>query len=199
MNYADSIAHAERLLERSLELGALKYGEFTLSAGATTNFYFDGRLLTTDGEGVEILTALFLDILMRREIHYFGGPAVAAVPIIGGMVLGAHQKGYDLKGYFVRSEQKSYGLEKKIEGHLSPSDRVALWDDTLSTGSSLLDALDAVDAVPASVDLTLCIMDRHHGGTEKLKQRSVPLFNILSSNHEGRVVVDQSALREWFE
>ena len=59
MNYADAIAHAERLLERSLELGALQYGEFTLSAGATSNFYFDGRLLTTDGEGVEILTALF--------------------------------------------------------------------------------------------------------------------------------------------
>ncbi len=198
MNYADAIAHAERLLERSLELGALQYGEFTLSAGATSNFYFDGRLLTTDGEGVEILTALFLDILMRRDIHYFGGPAVAAVPIIGGMALAAHQKGYDLKGYFVRSDQKSYGLEKKIEGHLNPSERVALWDDTLSTGSSLLDALDAVNAVPASVDLTLCIIDRHHGGTEKLRDRSMPFFNILTSNAEGRVEVDRAALNKWF-
>ena len=134
MNSTEAIANAERLLQRSLELGALQYGEFKLSAGATTNFYFDGRLLTTDGESVEILTALFLDILMRRNIHHFGGPAVAAVPIIGGMVLAAHQNSYDLKGYFVRSEQKSYGLEKKIEGHLSPNDKVALWDDTLSTG-----------------------------------------------------------------
>ena len=199
MKYADAIAYAERLLERSLELGALQYGEFTLSAGSTTNFYFDGRLLTTDGEGVEILAALFLDILMRREIHYFGGPAVAAVPIIGGVVLAAHQRGYDLKGYFVRSEQKSYGLEKKIEGHLSSGDRVALWDDTLSTGSALLDALDAVAAVPANVDLTLCIMDRHHGGTEKLRERSMPLFNILASNSEGRVEVDTTILRAWFD
>ena len=31
MNYADAIARAERLLERALELGALRYGEFTLT------------------------------------------------------------------------------------------------------------------------------------------------------------------------
>ena len=199
MNSTEAIANAERLLQRSLELGALQYGEFKLSAGSTTNFYFDGRLLTTDGESVEILTALFLDILMRRNIHHFGGPAVAAVPIIGGMVLAAHQNSYDLKGYFVRSEQKSYGLEKKIEGHLSPNDKVALWDDTLSTGAALLDALDAVNAVPASVDSILCIMDRHHGGTEKLRKRSMPLFSILTSNAEGNVEVDTATLREWFE
>ena len=199
MNSTEAITNAERLLQRSLELGALQYGEFKLSAGATTNFYFDGRLLTTDGESVEILTALFLDILMRRDIHHFGGPAVAAVPIIGGMVLAAHQNSYDLKGYFVRSEQKSYGLEKKIEGHLSPNDKVALWDDTLSTGAALLDSLDAVNAVPARVDSMLCIMDRRHGGTEKLRQRSMPLFNILTSNAEGNVEVDTATLREWFE
>ena len=198
MNYTQVIARAERLLERSMELRALEYGEFTLSAGGTSKFYFDGRLLTTDGEGVEILSDIFLDILIRRDIHLFGGPAVAAVPIIGGMVLTARQKGYHLKGYFVRSEQKSHGMEKMIEGHLNPGDHVALWDDTLSTGASLLSAVDAVTAFPASVDLTLCVLDRHQGGTEKLLERSVPLFNILSSNTDGRVEVDKSALSEWF-
>ena len=93
MKYPEAIARAERLLERSIELQALEYGDFTLSSGAKSSYYFDGRLLTTDGESVEIIASLFLDVLGRRDVHRFGGPAVAAVPIIGGLALMAHSTG----------------------------------------------------------------------------------------------------------
>lgn len=199
MNYADAITRAERLLERALELGALRYGEFTLSSGTESSFYFDGRLLTTDGESVGIITDLFVNILMQRDIRRFGGPAVAAVPIIGGIVLSAHAKDYDVKGYFVRSEQKQHGMGKQIEGHITPGDRVAIWDDTISTGGSILDAADAVAALPADIDIALCILDRNQGGSDKLREHSIPLFNILASNPDGQVEVDTAALSEWFK
>ena len=199
MNYADAIARAERLLARALELGALRYGEFTLASGAKSTYYFDGRLLTTDGESVEILSSIFLEVLANRDIHRFGGPAVAAVPIIGGITLMAHTNGYDLKGYFVRSEQKQHGMGKQIEGHITLGDRVAIWDDTISTGGSLLDAADAVAALPTDIDIALCVLDRNQGGSDKLRDRSIPLFNILTSNSEGRVEVDSAAIGKWFD
>lgn len=199
MKSAEAIAKAERLLERALELNALRYGEFTLTSGGKTSYYFDGRLLTTDGEGVAILSELFVDILMRRDIHRFGGPAVAAVPIIGGIALAAYEKGFDIKGYFVRSEQKQYGMGKQIEGHLSPDERVAVWDDTINTGGSIIDAAEAVSALPAKVDLALCILDRKQGGGEKLTGKGIPVFNILSTNSEGQIRVETDSLRNWFE
>ena len=199
MHYAEAIASAERLLERSIQLGALEYGEFTLASGATSSYYFDGRLLTTDGESVEVVAGMFLHVLSRRRIHRFGGPAVAAVPIIGGMALMAHMKGYDLKGYFVRSEAKKYGMGKMVEGHIAVGDRVAVWDDAISTGGSLFNAIDAVTAVPAHIEVALTILNRNQGGSEKLKDRSIPLFSILSSNSDGVVEVDQATLREWFD
>ena len=199
MKYTEAIAHAERLLERSIELQALEYGDFTLSSGAKSSYYFDGRLLTTDGESVEIIASLFLDILGRRDIHRFGGPAVAAVPIIGGLALMAHSRGYDLKGYFVRSEAKTHGTGKLIEGHIAPHKKVAVWDDAISTGGSLFGAIDAISELPAEIDLVFTILDRNQGGSDRLKERSLPLFSILSSNAEGRVVVDHGSLREWFE
>ena len=137
-------------------------------------------------------------MLENRNIHYFGGPAVAAVPIIGGIALMAHTNGYDLKGYFVRSEQKQHGMGKQIEGHITPGDRVAIWDDTISTGGSLLDAVDAVAALPTNIDIALCILDRNQGGSDKLRARDIPLFNILTSNSEGRVEVDSDTLAKWF-
>ena len=199
MNYAEAIASAERLLERSLELGALQYGEFTLTSGAKSSYYFDGRLLTTDGESVGIVADVFVALLMRRDIHRFGGPAVAAVPLIGGITLSAFQKDYDIKRYFVRSDQKQHGMGKQIEGHIEPGDRIAIWDDTISTGGSLLDAADAVTALPAEIDVALCILDRNQGGNLKLKDRSIPLFSILSSNSQGRVEVDKATLNAWFD
>ncbi len=194
-----AIASAERLLERALELRALRYGDFTLTSGAKSGYYFDGRLLTTDGESVEIIASLFVELMMRRGINRFGGPAVAAVPIIGGITLLAFQKKYDIKGYFVRSEQKQHGMGKRIEGHIGPDDQVAIWDDTISTGASLLDAVDAVTAVPAEIDFALCILDRNEGGSEKLRERMIPVFNILISNSDGRIEVDAAALRAWFD
>ena len=199
MNYADAIARAKRLMARALDLGALRYGEFTLASGAKSTYYFDGRLLTTDGESVEIIASIFLEVLANRDIHRFGGPAVAAVPIIGGITLMAHTNGYDLKGYFVRSEQKQHGMGKQIEGHITPGDRVAIWDDTISTGGSLLDAADAIAALPTDIALALCVLDRNQGGSDKLRDHSIPLFNILTSNSEGRVEVDKAAIGKWFD
>ena len=199
MRYTEAIANAERLLERSLELGALQYGEFTLASGAQSSYYFDGRLLTTDGESVELIARLFLEVLMSHDIHRFGGPAVAAVPMVGGMALLAHTKGYDLKGYFVRSEAKQHGMGKMIEGHISPGDTVAVWDDAVSTGGSLFNAIDAVSALPVHIEVAMTILDRNQGGGEKLKDRSIPLFNIFSSNSTGQVEVDSATLGRWFQ
>ncbi len=198
MNYDEAITRSQRLLERAIELEALQFGDFTLSSGGKSKYYFDGRLLTTDGESVEILSSLFLDVLMARDIHRFGGPAVAAVPIIGGIALAAHYRGYDLKGYFVRPEAKQHGMGKQIEGHIAQGDRVAIWDDSISTGGSLLQAVDAVIELPAEIDLAFCILDRNQGGGDKLRSRSIPLFNILAGNSEGRVEVDEAELKQWF-
>ena len=73
-----AIASAERLLGRALKLGALRYGEFTLASGAKSSYYFDGRLLTTDGESVEIVADMFVDLLIRAATSI--GSAVPPSP-----------------------------------------------------------------------------------------------------------------------
>ena len=45
-NPIKEMSDIERLLEVAIERKALQFGEFELSSGVTTNYYFDGRLLT---------------------------------------------------------------------------------------------------------------------------------------------------------
>ena len=198
MHSSEAIKQATRLLERAEELDALKYGEFTLASGKSSRFYFDGRLISMDPESVSIVSDLFLDIMANRGMKIFGGPAVGAVPMVGAVALRAHQRGEQLTGYFVRSEQKQHGMGKLIEGNISAGDSVAVYDDTISTGGSLLDAVEAVQELPANVELALCILDRKQGGTDHLQKLGVPVFNILIRTPSDTVEVDQAALQNWF-
>ena len=192
-----AIARAERLLERSEDVGALRYGDFTLTSGAKSSFYFDGRLLSTDPESVSIITEVMLDLIEAQEIDSFGGPAVGAVPIVGSVMMGAYNREMRLRGFFVRSEAKQHGMGKQLEGHLRAGDRAAVYDDTISTAGSLLNTVDAVTGEGASVRLAACVLHRHEPGSERLDDRGIPVFNMLTVSQDGRVEVDYVAIREW--
>ncbi len=57
----------DRLLELALERGAIKYGDFTLTSGKKSRYYFDGRLLSLDPEGAHLIAEALN--LTRAEVH----------------------------------------------------------------------------------------------------------------------------------
>lgn len=199
MRADDVIALAERLLERATELDAVKYGEFKLTWGGTSSFYFDGRLLSTDPEGVHIISTVMLEVVERRGVTAFGGPAVGAVPVIGGMMLAAHGADMPLHGFYVRSERKAHGTGKRVEGHLGAGDTAALYDDTISTGGSVVDSMAAIDEVGATTALIACILRRNEPGQERLAETGVAIFNLFRVSDEQRIVVDHDTIRRWFD
>ena len=180
---------AERLYERALELDSLKFGEFTLSSGQKSTYYFDGRMLSTDPEGADLISQAFLSAIVDAGAEAFGGPTVAAVPIVGALALRARLDGKDLAGFFVRPEAKEHGACRQIEGNLKPGMKVAAFDDTVSTGWGLLAAIDAVEAFGCEVVLVLAVLDRHQGGGDELERRGIPFFKLWESTPEGKVTV----------
>ena len=59
----------ERLLELALERGALKYGDFTLSSGKKSTYYFDGRILSLDPEGAVLIGRALLPLVPSLPAH----------------------------------------------------------------------------------------------------------------------------------
>ena len=198
MRTDEVIAQADRLLQRAEEVNALRFGDFTLTSGKKSNFYFDGRLLSTDPESVHIITSVMLEILVKRDIHVFGGPAVGAVPIVGSMMLAAHTRRTDMRGFFVRSEAKSHGMGKQIEGHLRPNDEVAIYDDTVSTGGSIISTIEATREYGADVSCVMCVLHRHEPKSKRINQMGIDTFNILKISHGGKIEVDRETIAQWF-
>ena len=180
---------ATQLYERALELNSLKFGDFVLSSGQKSTYYFDGRLLSTDPEGADLISRAFGIAMDQAEVDAFGGPSVAAVPIVGSLALRSKLEGKNRTGFFVRPEQKDHGAGKQIEGNLKAGMRVAAFDDTISTGGSLFPAIDAVEAVGCDVVLVMAILDRHQGGGDEILRRGIPFFRLWESTPEGKIKI----------
>ena len=174
-----SMSDAQRLLELSERLGALQYGEFTLSSGAKSHYYFDGRLVTLDAEGAYLVGRAFGEAL--------AGPALAAVPMITAISVASYLEGSPVPGLIVRSERKAYGTGRLIEGSVREGMSVAVVDDTCNQGGSLLHAIDAVEAAGCRVVKVLCVLDRNEGGSRAIRERGYDLFSLFEVDENGRI------------
>ena len=179
----------ERLLELALERGALKYGDFTLSSGKKSTYYFDGRILSLDPEGAVLIGRALLPLVRESGADAVGGPTLAADPVVTAVALISQLEGQGIPAFIVRKETKEHGTGQLIEGGLKPGSRVAIVDDTCTTGGSLIHAIDAAEAAGCTVVKVLALLDRREGGTEEMQKRGYDFTALMAANSEGQIEV----------
>jgi len=178
----------ELVLKRAEELGALQYGEFTLSSGAKSAYYFDGRVLSLDSEGVALLANQLLSIVIQFEAGAIGGPTIGADAIVGATLGFASDAGVSITGFLVRSEAKDHGTQKQVEGPpLNSGTKVIVVDDVCSTGGSLFHVIELVEAAGCEVAAVFVVLDRHQGGSDELRRRGYEFITLLEADSEGNV------------
>ena len=180
-------AAPQRIIEIAEKLGALQFGEFKLTGGGTSSYYFDGRLVTLDPEGSHTVASALLPVLDSYNVAAAAGPAVAAVPMVASIATASYAAGRPVKALIVRPERKKHGTGKIIEGSPRPGDRVAVVDDTCMTGGSLLHAIDTVEEAGCEVVLVACILDRREGGSDAIRARGYAFFSFLEAG-DGTIV-----------
>jgi len=179
----------QRLLELAVELGALKYGEFTLSSGKKSSYYFDGRLLSLNPEGANLIGKSLLPLIYKSSVEAIGGPTLAADPIVTAVSLASYAQGEGIPGFIVRKETKEHGTAQLIEGHITPGSKVAIVDDTCTTGGSLFHAIQAAESYGCEVVKVIAVLDRREGGTEELIRRGYDFVSLMAANPEGQIEV----------
>ena len=178
-----------QLLQLALERGALKYGQFTLSSGKRSSYYFDGRLLSLDPEGAYLISKALLPILWRAGVEAVGGPTLGADPIVAAVALASYLEGDRIPGFIVRKDAKLHGTGQSIEGLLASGSRVAILDDVCTTGDSLFHAISAVEAAGCGVVKVVTLLDRREGGAEELQRRGYDFLALMAATPEGRIEV----------
>jgi len=121
---------------------------FTWASGIKSPIYCDNRLILTAPEvrdGVEAAIALAIGE-HYPEAEVLMGTATAG---IAHAAIVAHQMGLPM-GY-VRSGAKDHGRRNQIEGRLEPGQKVVVVEDLISTGGSVIDAVEALREAGAQV------------------------------------------------
>jgi orotate phosphoribosyltransferase len=173
------------LLELILEV-SFRRQRVTLASGAESDFYLDLRQTLMRPRGIALAGTLVLDRLVAGPpVQAVGGMAVGAVPLVSAVLAAAAARdpASPLLGFFVRKEAKKHGLARRIEGGFAAGQTVALVEDTVTTGGSTLEALDAVSAEGGKVARVLCIVDRGEGAADAFAARGIEL-EALFGRHD---------------
>ena len=141
---------------------SLKTGSFTLKSGAKSSWFLDTKQTACRSDGVLLMADVALSII-PGDVVAIGGLTMGADPVAYGIAAVAATRGRGLRSFSVRKEAKDHGVTGRIAGALMPGDKVVITEDTVTRGTSLMEAVDAVIAFGAIPIFITVVVDR--GGT----------------------------------
>ncbi len=167
-----------RLLEL-FKARAFSFGRFTLASGKESSYYVNSKKALFNGEVISLLAEVLFDLTEGLNVQAVGGPEVGAIPIAAALAMRYHAAGRAVEGFFVRKQAKAHGSQERVEGVLRPGDRVAVVEDVVTTGESVVKAIEEVERAGAVVVAVTCVVDRLEGAHERLgKYHFLPIFTI---------------------
>ena len=163
------------LLEHSV-----KRGEFTLKSGRRSTWFIDSKQTVCRPEAMVLVADGLLSVI-PADADAIGGLTMGADPVAYVTAGVAAIRGRGLKAFSVRKEAKDHGTGGRIAGALDPGDKVVITEDTVTRGTSLLDAAHAVRDFGAVPVLLVAVVDR--GGTcaAMAEAEGLPFRALLSA------------------
>lgn len=158
------------LLEQ-IKRDAVVHGRVILSSGAEAAFYVDLRRVTLAGASAPLVGGLMLDATADLDYDAVGGLTLGADPVATAMLHVAAARGRRLDACVVRKEDKTHGLQRRIEGPDVAGRRVLALEDTSTTGASVLAAVDALTEAGADVVGVAVLVER--GAAARIAERGL--------------------------
>jgi orotate phosphoribosyltransferase len=148
---------------------------FQLTSGGWSQDYIDGKHAIARGDALRLACQSVIDVV-GAPFDAVGGPTMGADALAHGVSLlsGA--------GWFsVRKEPKGHGRQAWVEGtRLNAGDRVVFVEDVVSTGGSLLRAVDRVLDLGTVAVAAVTLLDRGWAAGRRFAERGItyqPLLN----------------------
>ena len=150
------------LLRQHLLKHSIREGDFVLKSGRRSSWFCDAKQTVCRPDGLLLVADAVLDVI-GDDFDAIGGLTAGADPVAFGVAAVAAVRGRSLRAFSIRKESKDHGVEGRLAGVVEPGDRVLIVEDTVTRGTSPLEAAQVVRALGAEPRMILAVVDR--GGT----------------------------------
>ncbi|MEM0203858.1 MAG: orotate phosphoribosyltransferase [Archaeoglobaceae archaeon] len=147
------------LVKKLLEVGALKFGDFTLSSGKKSNVYVDIKIAVTYPEILEKIAEEMAKKLKKYDFDRIACIELGGVPIAVAVSLKTKKP-----LVIFRKEKKAYGLGGDAIGDLKKGDKVVVVEDVITTGRSAISVAERVKERGGEVVAIVAVVDREESG-----------------------------------
>ena len=208
---AARICYNESIVERPdldrlrdlMQRHCFQYGDFTLSSGRKSSYYYNGKRVMLRPEGARLIGEALVDVIIASGAEAVGGPELGAVPIAMAIGLASVSRAREVPIFVVRKAQKEYGARDLIvepyvddgEALIAPGRRVAVVEDTITTGGSVRKALDALEELGASVALIAVLVERAEGGAGTLREAGYDVVSVFRADEAGHLSLNEDYAR----
>ena len=182
-------SHKTQFLELSLELGALRFGEFKLKSGRISPYFFNAGELSTGRAAASLgrcYSATLADAGIRFDMLF--GPAYKGISLVAltAAALAEHH-GLDRPYAYNRKEAKDHGEGGSSVG-AAISGRVVIVDDVMTAGTAVTEAVQIIEASGGDAAGVIVALDRQEvavgskrSAVRELEYRlGIPVLSIVS-------------------
>lgn len=148
----------------------LRFGSFKIKSGATSPYYIDMARVLSAPKQLDVIAQAAAEKI--REIQKTDPiNKLASIELKGALIVPSIGIKLDMPCVIVRKEEKAYGVTGRIAGaDVAKGDNVLFFDDVISEGLSKIEGIKPLTELGANVKHMLVVVNREHGGKEKLEQ-----------------------------
>ena len=177
------------------DIGAVRFGEFTLHSGKISPIYIDLRLLASFPRALRQAAAVYRTLLETMTFDLLAATPLAGLPI--GTAISLEM---NVPLVYARPTAKEYGTGKRIEGKWEAGQRAVMVDDLATSGDSLLQGIRMLETAGLNVVGAVVLLDREQGGRETLRDHGIDLTSAMTMGEalsvyaaKGRISDEQRA------
>lgn len=163
------------LILKLYDVGCIMFGSFVQASGATFPYYIDLRKIISNPQVFNQVLTAYEKILNSLEFDRLAGIPYGSLPTATGLSLRLH-----CPLIFPRKEVKAHGTRRLIEGNFAPGETVAVVDDILITGKSVMEGAEKLKSAGLNVKDIIVLIDHEQGVKARLLDHGYQAHSVFT-------------------